>query len=48
MILKGSARGSGQNLAAHLMRLDDNEHVRLYCAALRRTIWPVPSVRRRQ
>ena len=22
--------------------------VRLYCAALRRTIWPVPSVRRRQ
>lgn len=30
MILKGAARGSGQNLATHLMRLDDNEHVRLH------------------
>lgn len=27
MILKGSQRGSGQNLAAHLLRTDDNEHV---------------------
>lgn len=27
MILKASQRGSGQNLAAHLMRTDDNEHV---------------------
>ncbi|MFY9294284.1 MAG: relaxase/mobilization nuclease domain-containing protein [Methylorubrum rhodinum] len=30
MILKGSQRGSGQNLAVHLMRTDDNEHVRLH------------------
>lgn len=30
MILKGSQRGNGQNLAAHLMRLDDNDHVTLY------------------
>tara|TARA_R110002020_G_scaffold143848_13_gene316589 strand:+ start:605 stop:1879 length:1275 start_codon:yes stop_codon:yes gene_type:complete len=30
MILKGSQRGGGQNLAAHLMRMDDNEHVRLH------------------
>lgn len=27
MILKASQRGSGQNLAAHLLRTDDNEHV---------------------
>lgn len=30
MILKASQRGSGQDLAAHLMRLDDNEHVALH------------------
>ncbi len=30
MILKGSQRGGGQNLAAHLMRLDENDHVRLH------------------
>ena len=30
MILKGSQRSGGQNLAVHLMRLDDNEHVRLH------------------
>lgn len=30
MIIKGSQRGSGANLAAHLMRIDDNEHVRLH------------------
>ncbi len=30
MILKASQRGNGQNLAAHLMRADDNEHVQLY------------------
>lgn len=30
MILKGSQRGSGQNLAVHLMRMDDNEHVTLH------------------
>ena len=30
MILKGSQRGSGQNLAVHLMRTDDNEHVSLH------------------
>lgn len=30
MILKGSQRGSGQNLAAHLMKLDDNEHMELH------------------
>lgn len=30
MILKGSQRGGGQDLAAHLMRTDDNEHVRLH------------------
>ena len=27
MILKASQRGGGQDLAAHLMRVDDNEHV---------------------
>ncbi|EJJ27300.1 relaxase/mobilization nuclease domain-containing protein [Rhizobium sp. CF142] len=27
MILKGSQRGTGQNLAAHLLKTDDNEHV---------------------
>lgn len=27
MILKASQRGGGQDLAAHLMKLDDNEHV---------------------
>ncbi|MFO1150380.1 MAG: relaxase/mobilization nuclease domain-containing protein [Alsobacter sp.] len=27
MILKGSQRGGGQNLAVHLMRVDENEHV---------------------
>ncbi len=27
MILKGSQRGGGQNLAVHLLRTDDNEHV---------------------
>ena len=30
MILKGSERGSGQNLAAHLLRIEDNDHVRLH------------------
>lgn len=30
MILKGSQRGGGQDLAAHLMRTDDNDHVRLH------------------
>jgi hypothetical protein len=30
MILKASQRGGGQDLAAHLMRLDDNEHVSLH------------------
>ncbi len=30
MILKGSQRGGGQDLAAHLMRMDDNEHVRVH------------------
>ena len=30
MILKGSQRSFGQNLAAHLLRLDDNEHVALH------------------
>ncbi|GJD59494.1 relaxase/mobilization nuclease domain-containing protein [Methylobacterium dankookense] len=30
MILKGSQRGGGQDLAAHLMRTDDNEHVRVH------------------
>ncbi|WP_208180031.1 relaxase/mobilization nuclease domain-containing protein [Sinorhizobium medicae] len=30
MILKASQRGNGQNLAVHLMRLDDNEHMQLY------------------
>lgn len=30
MILKASQRGHGQNLAVHLMRLDDNEHVALH------------------
>lgn len=30
MILKASQRGGGQELAVHLMRMDDNEHVRLH------------------
>jgi hypothetical protein len=30
VILKASQRGGGQDLAAHLMRLDDNEHVRIH------------------
>lgn len=30
MILKGSQRSGGQNLATHLMRVDDNEHVRIH------------------
>ena len=30
MILKASQRGGGQNLAVHLMRADDNEHVALH------------------
>lgn len=30
MILKGSQRGGGQNLAVHLMKLDDNEHMELH------------------
>lgn len=30
MILKGSQRGSGQDLALHLMRTDDNEHVSIH------------------
>ena len=30
MILKGSQRSGGQNLATHLMRMDDNEHVRIH------------------
>ena len=30
MILKASQRGGGQNLAVHLMRADDNEHVSLH------------------
>ena len=30
MILKGSQRGGGQDLAAHLMRTDENEHVELH------------------
>jgi hypothetical protein len=29
MILKGSQRGGGTNLAIHLMRVDDNEHIRV-------------------
>jgi hypothetical protein len=30
MILKASQRASGQNLAIHLMKVDDNEHVQLH------------------
>lgn len=30
MILKGSQRSGGRDLAAHLMRVDDNEHVSLH------------------
>ena len=30
MILKASQRGGGQDLAAHLMRADENEHVSLH------------------
>ena len=30
MILNGSQRGGGQNLAAHLMRGDENEHVEIH------------------
>jgi hypothetical protein len=30
MILKGSQRGGGQDLAAHLMRIDDNEHLSIH------------------
>ena len=30
MILKGSQRGGGQDLAIHLMRLDDNEHIDIH------------------
>lgn len=30
MILKASQRGGGQDLAVHLMRLDDNEHISLH------------------
>lgn len=30
MILKGSQRSGGQNLAAHLLNLKDNEHIRLH------------------
>lgn len=30
MILKGSERAGGQDLAVHLMRLDDNEHMELH------------------
>jgi hypothetical protein len=30
MILKASQRSGGQDLAAHLMRADENEHVRLH------------------
>lgn len=30
MILKGSQRGGGRALAAHLMKVEDNEHVRLH------------------
>ncbi|MDZ7601379.1 MAG: relaxase [Hoeflea sp.] len=30
MILKASQRGGGQDLAAHLMKLDDNEHISLH------------------
>lgn len=30
MILKGSQRSGGQNLAAHLMKIDDNEHITLH------------------
>lgn len=30
MILKASQRGGGQDLAVHLMRLDDNDHVSLH------------------
>lgn len=30
MIFKGSQRSGGANLAAHLMNMDDNEHVRLH------------------
>ena len=30
MILKGSQRGGGQDLAAHLMRTDENEHVLMH------------------
>ena len=30
MILRGSQRGGGQDLAAHLMRTDENEHVELH------------------
>ncbi len=30
MILKGSQRAGGQDLAVHLMRLDENEHMELH------------------
>lgn len=30
MILKASQRGGGQDLAAHLMKLNDNEHIALH------------------
>ena len=30
MILKGSQRGGGKQLAAHLMKVEDNEHVEIH------------------
>lgn len=30
MILKGSQRSGGRDLATHLMRADDNEHIRVH------------------
>ena len=30
MIIKASQRGGGQDLAAHLMRIDDNEHLSIH------------------
>lgn len=49
MILKASQRGGGQDLAAHLMRLDDNEHVKLHeLRVLRPTISKTRSAKRKQ
>jgi hypothetical protein len=46
MILKGSQRGGSQQLAVHLLKVHDNEHVPFPCSPQNNARFPSPNQRK--